>query len=175
MAEERKSSPRNDDFGQREYPIPERIESQRLVWKLERAAFIGLLLIALAALTGVFSDGALSSAQVATPSQRIRVDYERFERSGATSRLHIRLRGTPGQPAVLRLGGDLLARHDVQSLQPALSRTESWHAGAELQGRLDEHGELHLYLALLPNEPGLLQHTVEYAGESLIFRQFVYP
>lgn len=175
MDDEPQSRPRDDDFGQREYPIPERIESQRLVWKLERAAFIGLLLIALVALTGVFSDGALSSAQISTPSQRIRVDYERFERSGATSRLHIQLRGAPGHLAALRLGGDLLARHDVQSLQPALPHTESWNAGAELQGRLDEHGELHLYLALLPNEPGLLRHTVEYAGESLVFRQFVYP
>ncbi|MFS2122850.1 hypothetical protein [Pseudomonas sp. Pseusp97] len=162
------------DFSQREYPVPERIESQRRAWKLERISLVLLVGIVLLALTGVFSSGPLSSAQMTSPGGNLEVAYERFERLGSSSRLHIILHGEPSQPAKLRLNGDLLAAHDLQSLQPPLP-ARSWNGGMELQGQLDERGELHLYLALLATQAGLLSHRLEFAGEQLSFRQFVYP
>ncbi|MNO76080.1 hypothetical protein D3C76_671470 [compost metagenome] len=106
---------------------------------------------------------------------RIVIDYERFERSGANSHLRIRLRGEPGESVKLHLGGDLLAAHDIESLQPQLSASESWHGGLGLQGRLDDRGELELYLSLLPKQAGLLHERVAFAGDHLEFWQFVYP
>ncbi|WP_448681140.1 hypothetical protein [Pseudomonas nicosulfuronedens] len=171
MGEQQKSQA---DFSQREFPVPERMEDQRLAWKLERVSLIVLIGIILLALTGVFSSGPLSSARVASDGGRIEVEYERFERLGSSSRLHITLRGEANQPARLRLDGDLLGAHDLQSLQPPLP-ARSWLGGMELQGQLDQRGELHLYLALLATQAGLLAHRFEYAGEQLQFRQFVYP
>lgn len=163
-----------DDFSAREYPIPERIESQRRAWKMERVSLLLLLGILLLALGGVFSSGPLSTARKASGDSRLQVDYERFERLGASSRLHITLRGEPGAEARLRLTGDILTHHDVQSLQPQLP-SRSWQGGLELQGRLDERGELHLYLALLAARAGLLTQRLDYAGQTLEFRQLVYP
>lgn len=164
----------DDDFSAREYPIPERIEGQRRAWRLERASLFVLLAILLLALAGLFSSGPLSSARLAGPAGKLSVEYERFERLGAGSRLHITLRGGAGEAARLHIAGDLLASHDVQSLQPALPG-RSWHGGLELTGQLDERGELHLYLALLATRAGVLAHRLEYAGETLEFRQLVYP
>lgn len=164
----------DEDFGAREYPFPERIESQRRAWRLERISLYGLIAIVLLAMAGVFSSGPLSSAKRASDDSRLEVEYERFERLGASSRLHITLRGDPGADARLRLNGDLLASHDVQSLQPGLP-ARSWAGGMELQGRLDERGELHLYLALLATQPGLLTHRLSYADTQLELQQFVYP
>ncbi|MCR3789336.1 hypothetical protein NAG18_29790, partial [Pseudomonas aeruginosa] len=51
----------DDAFDQREYPIPERLESQRRAWRFERAGLWVLLGVILLALTGVFAGGPLSS------------------------------------------------------------------------------------------------------------------
>lgn len=163
----------DDDFGAREYPFPEQIEGQRRAWRLERISLYGLVAIVLLAVAGVFSSGPLSSAKQASDGGRLEVEYERFERLGASSRLHIKLRGNPGAEARLRLNGDLLSGHDVQSLQPELP-ARSWEGGLELLGRLDERGELHLYLALLATQPGLLTHRIFYADAQLEFQQLVY-
>nr|WP_275590627.1 hypothetical protein [Pseudomonas sp. DP-17] len=171
MGEQQKS---NTDLSQRKYPVPERMENQRRAWRLERISLVVLIGIVLLALTGVFSSGPLSSARATSANGRLEVEYERFERLGSSSRLHITLRGEANQPARLRLGGDLLAAHDLQSMQPLLP-ARSWQGGMELQGQLDERGELHLYLALLATRAGLLSHRLEYAGEQLPLRQFVYP
>lgn len=165
----------DDAFDQREYPIPERLESQRRAWRFERAGLWVLLGVILLALTGVFAGGPLSSRTLVSDSGRLTLAYERFERSGAASRLRIDLRGAPGTEVGVRLGGGLLQAHSIQSLQPQPLRSHSWRGGLELEGRLDEDGRLSLFLTLLPNQLGEVASRLEFAGESLAFDQFIYP
>ncbi|AWE92213.1 hypothetical protein [Pseudomonas paraeruginosa] len=94
----------DDAFDPREYPIPERLESQRRAWHFERAGLWALLGLILLALTGVFAGGPLSSRTLVSDSGRLAIAYERFERSGASSRLRIDLRGAPGAEVGVRLG-----------------------------------------------------------------------
>ncbi|MCD2912328.1 hypothetical protein [Pseudomonas aeruginosa] len=154
----------DDAFDQREYPIPERLESQRRAWRFERAGLWVLLGVILLALTGVFAGGPLSSRTLVSDSGRLTLAYERFERSGA-----------PGTEVGVRLGGGLLQAHSIQSLQPQPLRSHSWRGGLELEGRLDEDGRLSLFLTLLPNQLGEVASRLEFAGESLAFDQFIYP
>ncbi|MBH9410908.1 hypothetical protein I5K85_22805 [Pseudomonas aeruginosa] len=165
----------DDAFDQREYPIPERLESQRRAWRFERAGLWVLLGVILLALTGVFAGGPLSSRTLVSDSGRLTLAYERFERSGAASRLRIDLRGAPGTAVGVRLGGGLLQAHSIQSLQPQPLRSHSWRGGLELEGRLDEDGRRSLFLTLLPNQRGEVASRLEFAGESLAFDQFIYP
>ncbi|MDF5906578.1 hypothetical protein P4132_05380 [Pseudomonas aeruginosa] len=66
----------------------------------------------------MFAGGPLSSRTLVSDSGRLTLAYERFERSGAASRLRIDLRGAPGTEVGVRLGGGLLQAHSIQSLQP---------------------------------------------------------
>ena len=95
-----------EEFGERSYPVDEHMAGQRRAWRLERLGLAVLLGIVLVALSGLFASGPLSSRQLASQDGRLQVEYERFGRIGASHNLHVRLRGAPGSPAELRLGGD---------------------------------------------------------------------
>ena len=52
-----------DEFASRLYPVREDMRFQRRSWMVERAGWLVLTAIALAALTGVFGNGPLSTAR----------------------------------------------------------------------------------------------------------------
>ena len=68
--------------------ITDDIAFQRRSWRVQRAGWIVMLLIAVAALSGIFGGGPLSSAETAS-TDGFRVRYERFIRLRAPQTLHI--------------------------------------------------------------------------------------
>ncbi|MDF5979815.1 hypothetical protein P4114_25075 [Pseudomonas aeruginosa] len=158
-----------------EYPIPERLESQRPPGVSNGRACGSCSGVILLALTGVFAGGPLSSRTLVSDSGRLTLAYERFERSGAASRLRIDLRGAPGTEVGVRLGGRIAtgAQHpEPATATAAQSQLAGWPGTG---GRLDEDGRLSLFLTLLPNQLGEVASRLEFAGESLAFDQFIYP
>ncbi|ACO77339.1 hypothetical protein AvCA_11080 [Azotobacter vinelandii CA] len=164
-----------DDFAPRSQPIADRIAYQRKTWRFERIGFGVLLVLVLLALTGLFSDGPLSRHSSSGPGQRLSVEYERFLRNGASSRIVLTARTRPSALATLRIDRALLRTHTIESLQPQPLFARSHEGGLELVGQADERGRLTLYLTIRPESPGLVTNSAWFEGERVIFSQFIYP
>lgn len=164
-----------DDFAPRNYPITDQIAFQRKTWRFERVGFGVLLVLVLLALTGLFSGGPLSQHSSSGPGQRLTVEYERFLRNGASSRVVLVARTRPSARATLRIDQAFLRAHTVESLQPQPLFARSHEGGLELVGQADEQGHLSLYLTIRPDSLGLVSSSAWFEGERVVFTQFIYP
>ncbi len=70
-----------------EVAVGEDLEFQRVWWKFERAVWIVFALLIVLDLAGLFGRGPIADAALANPAMTIH--YERIERSGTPSMLHI--------------------------------------------------------------------------------------
>ncbi|GAB3389339.1 hypothetical protein [Azotobacter armeniacus] len=164
-----------DDFAPRNYPITDQIARQRKTWKRERIGFGVLLAFVGLALTGLFSSGPLSRQSSSSPEQRLTVEYERFLRNGASSRIVLAAQTRPSAQATLRIDQAFLRAHTIESLQPQPLFARSRQGGLELVGQADEQGSLSVYLTIRPDGIGLVRSTAWFEGGSVVFTQFIYP
>lgn len=164
-----------DDFAPRHYPIADQIARQRRTWKHERIGFVVLLAFIALALSGLFASGPLSRHIGSSPQQRLTVEYERFLRNGASSRIVLVARTSPSARATLRIDRAFLRAHVVENLQPQPLSARSHEGGLELAGQADERGEFSLYLTIRPDGIGLVRSTAWFEGDSVVFTQFIYP
>ncbi|WP_349572664.1 hypothetical protein [Azotobacter salinestris] len=164
-----------DDFAPRNYPITDQIAFQRRTWRFERIGFGVLLILVALALSGLFSGGPLSQQSSSSPERRLSVEYERFLRNGASSRVVLVARTRPAARATLRLDQAFLRAHTVESLQPQPLFARSYDGGLELVGQADEQGRLSIYLTIRPDSLGLVRNSAWFEGERVVFTQFIYP
>ncbi len=165
----------DDAFDQREYPIPERLESQRRAWRFERAGLWVLLGVILLALTGVFAGGPLSSRTLVSDSGRLTLAYRAFRtqrRRQPPAHRSARRAGHRSWRAPGRRTATGAQHPEPATATAAQSQLAGWPGTG---GRLDEDGRLSLFLTLLPNQLGEVASRLEFAGESLAFDQFIYP
>jgi len=76
--------------GQRTLELDENQDFQRREWRVQRIAWGALTVFVAAAALGLFGDGPLSHAAAGTASAPMWVQYERFVRSGTSSRITVR-------------------------------------------------------------------------------------
>ena len=109
--------------------IGEDMDVQRRTWRAERIGWLGMLVVVLAALLGVFSTGPLSSRTADTPAGDARVRHDRFLRHGAPAHVRIDLLAPPaGGEIDVRLSYSFLESIDVENIHP---RPLSGTSGAE--------------------------------------------
>jgi len=104
---------------------------QRRTWKVQRAGWIVMLLLIVAAIVGLFGRGPASSAHLGSPETPLAADYERFVRLDAPETLTIYLRATAlraDSTAEIWLDRSWLAGNDLRSITPAPDRAS---AGAD--------------------------------------------
>ncbi|WP_425928308.1 hypothetical protein [Pseudomonas sp. NyZ201] len=160
----------------RHYPVEEDMTLQQRVWRFERVGWYVLVLIVLLALAGLFGNGPLSDADATSADGRVRVEYQRLSRSGTTDSMRIQVRGTPGQPVQLLLGGSLLREASIETLQPEPLSAQS--RGEEILMRLGtgEDGIATLYLTLRSEHVGRLEGRVGLGqGSTTTFSTFFFP
>lgn len=166
----------DDELRDRTYPVQEYMHVQQRHWRLERIGWGVFLLIVLLATLGVFSRGVLSLTTAQSADGALTVDFQRFERTSATSEMTIRLRGESTQVLQLEITGDLLDKFSIQGIQPEPLSSDSFQDGIRLAFRTDQAGDAAVYLALRAAAPGWSRSQFALTGSSpTAVDQFIYP
>ena len=150
---------------------------QRREWTVQRAGWLVMLAIVLAALFGLFGSGSLSTATA--EAEALQLQYTRFERRHAPTELEVSLASSAvSQDQVeVWVSSDYLARIEITSIVPEpeeVSETDDrviYHFNIDDQTRAPK-----IYIALEHDEPGLTTGRIGLIdGPELTFRQIVYP
>lgn len=166
----------DDELVSRHHPVEEDMRMQQRVWRFERVGWYVLVVIVLLALAGLFGNGPLSDAQVVSDDGRVQVEYQRLSRSGTTDNLRIMVRGKPGEPVVVVLGGSLLREASIETMQPEPQVSRSHGQSLQLQLGTSEDGVATLYLTLRSEYVGRLEGVVRAGPRSAVhFATFLYP
>jgi len=157
-------------------PVRENMAVQRRLWLLERLGLVGMTVLVLLTLLGLFSKGLLSSSQASTGQDQLAVSYERFLRNGATSVIVVDLRGAPNADVALRIEGELLDGLTVESITPPAKNAATFDkTGMQLALRADAGGQVRVHLAVRSDGVGAYRSVVRGPGGSVTLNQFIYP
>ncbi len=118
---------------------------------------------------GVFSAGPLSRASA--QGVRLNLDYQRFARLGQATRLRFTLQGSPDGRIDLSRG--YLESFRIERITPeprAAAASGDWIAYG-----FSGDAPITVTFDLVPQEFGSLRGSARGFGETLLFRQFVYP
>jgi hypothetical protein len=119
-----------DEFASRQYPIQEHMAFQRRTWIVQRAGWLVLGAIAIAAILGLFGGGVLSERTATGPGMNI--TYERFERVTHVAQFTITFTAGPGGERRLHLGRAFQKSFEISSIQPTPLRSAAAADGLDL-------------------------------------------
>lgn len=143
---------------------------QRASWVVERAGWIVLTLLMIAALAGLFGHGWLSKQRVGDGN--FRVEFEQFQRVTKVTPYIISLRGS-GE-LKLTLGPRFQTGYEVIDIEPRPIRSSAGENGLELQFA-SVGDNLRTVIWARPRSFGRLRFSITSNGAPLTVRAFVYP
>ncbi|MER7113349.1 hypothetical protein ABT332_02530 [Saccharomonospora azurea] len=159
--------------------IDERPAFQRREWRVNRVAWVGLVLILLAGLAGLWGGGALGQARVTGADGRLQVDYDRFVRNLGESTLQVRFPpGSAHEGSIrLSLSQDYLADNEVMATTPDPMSVTAEGDRLVYEFGVRGDGPLTVTFDLRPNSGlGVLEATVGgTSAKPVRIRQLVYP
>jgi hypothetical protein len=165
----------DDEYRSRNFPVQEDISLQTKLWKGERVGWYVFSAILILTMAGLFGTGPLSTTTTRSASGTLNVEYDKFERNGAANQMVITTRADRNGKVWLVINGALFQKFTIESIQPEPSAYESFLNGVRLELTPDPEGWATAYIGLRPTGLGVARTTIYTGGESVEFRQFIYP
>lgn len=150
---------------------------QRAMWTGQKVGWIVLALLLLLALLGLFSVGPFSSATAVSAGGDLTVDYQRLERSGASSSLRLSVADGPADGEIrVRIGSEFVKAFTIEGITPDPLQTSTGRDGIDLVYPVPSAYPAIIYLSLRPRQTGLVKSSIALNdAESVRLSQFVYP
>jgi hypothetical protein len=106
--------------------IEQNLAQQRREWTIQRIGWVVMVLLALAALLGLFGGGPFSEGTAGDRDGPLWVEYPRFARLQAPAelRLHVGSEAVPGNEARVWLDRDFIENVQIQHITPEPDRVE---------------------------------------------------
>jgi len=154
--------------------VDQDLDHARSNWRFQRFGWGLMVLTAIAALSGLFVDGPLAEAQASSPG--LQLDYDRFARHGAATKLRLQLHPTQSEARVW-VERRFIEGHDIQTITPEPDRMVA--SGDSLWlvfGVATPSQPLTITFDLQPIAMGQRHGSIgTEAGPSVEFTQFIYP
>jgi hypothetical protein len=165
-----------DELKNRGHPVREDMRFQQRSWRIERASWIVIALLLIAALGGLFFHGPLSQTTAKSPDGSLAVEYERFAHKTAVTHFIIRVSPPVPSQVLVRLSPGFLNVHDIDWLAPRPLRSSGGSYGLELVFAPSAAGDLAVHLGARPKRFGIASVHVEVEGRGAVnINQLVYP
>lgn len=149
-------------------PLDERLSAHRVIWRLQPVLLAVLVLGAAGSLSGLFSEGWLSSTTVG--DARNEATYERFVRYGKEAVVEARL---AGPSPLVSIPLDYLGHFKLDRVvpEPASVRVD----GDMLHQSFDSAGPVVVRFYLMPVDPGSASSVWTLDGTEVRLRHLTYP
>lgn len=163
------------DLDNRNYPIREDMRLQRRLWTLERLGWGLLGVLMLSASLGLFGSGPVSQTVAQALDGNLEIEYQRFERNGASSHFKVSAKDGPDGKVWVVIGGDFLRKFTIESIRPEPLASESFGQGLRLQFRPGSNGWVTAYFSVRSSEVGVSESEVRTDTSSIKLTQYIYP
>ncbi len=158
-----------------EVAVGENLEFQRSWWKFEHAIWIFFALLIAADLAGLFGRGPLANASIA--NSYMSVHYERIERNGTPSLLHVDFNAEAIHNGKIQLyvSNSVVARLGAQRIIPSPETSTVGNGGITYTFPATTI-PANVTFALQPDHAGLTQFTLQVPGsDHLEAKIFIVP
>jgi hypothetical protein len=162
-----------------ELEVGQDLAFQRWEWRVQRIAWVFLLLVLVAAAGGLFGHGPIAHATVGGPDDPIRVRHDRLDRKRAATELKIEVAPGTARGGQVRVwvSRDYLDRIEIRDISPEPAESEAganrivytFSVADESQPTIVSFAFEHQKVGRARGEIGLVD------GASVAFSQFVYP
>jgi hypothetical protein len=150
---------------------------QRREWTVQRAGWLVMMAIVLAALTGLFGSGPLSTATAEV--EPLQLQYTRFERRHAPTKLEVSVASSAVSQDQVEVwfSSDYLARIEITSIVPEPEEVSETDDRVIYRFNIDDQTRApEILMTLEHDEPGLTTGRMGLIdGPELAFWQVVYP
>lgn len=163
-----------DEFASRTYPVQEHMKFQRGTWIVQRAGWIALAVLLLAAISGLLGGGLLSKGTATNSSMT--VAFEKFERTTRLTQFTFDFSPQNSAERRLRLNRAFRDNFEFTSIQPAPSRSAAGPDGLELTFAMVPSSANQVVIRARPRTYGSVEMAARADdGAALNFRVFIYP
>jgi hypothetical protein len=152
----------DDTFTKREFAV-------------ESVGWVVLALILAAALLGVLGSGPVSSAQAASPSGGLTLDYQRITHQDADDHVIVGIPQGATGTVTLRFGGEWIEGLDLRQVTPQASKETGTPDGVDLSIPVHGGGPVRIVVSFRTRAVGLTHGMLRVGGQEIRFTQFVLP
>jgi hypothetical protein len=150
---------------------------QQREWKAQRAGWVLIALMLVAALVGLLGPGPLSWATAQGADGSVQVEYQRFTHREADDRVSVTLSSAAvtGDSVDVELDGDWVQAMDITGIHPQPQEQTPTPYGVRLSIPTEPGAEVSIQITFRPSDMGPIDGGVRFNGETVVFDQFVYP
>lgn len=161
----------------RSIELSEDLSFQRRQWRWQRAAWMLAGAIVGAGLLGLFGEGPLSTARAVSADGALSVDYERFVRREAPSRIVVTAApGTTDRSLDLHLRASRMETLRIVAVEPAPQEALAGDGARRYRfGRLSTGAPARILYVVESAVPGLQRLRIGVGGSEVGFWRFTFP